>query len=58
MTWLFCAIKRFLQSDEGPTAVEYAVLLSFILIVCILAIGHVGKATSATYQSAANSIAS
>src|ERR1044071_5706996 len=31
-------IKRFLVSEDGPTAVEYAVMLALIFIVCLVAI--------------------
>ena len=31
-------IKRFLVSEDGPTAVEYAVMLALIVIVCLTAI--------------------
>ena len=36
-------VKRFLKSEDGPTAVEYAVLLSLIIVVCIPAIGQLGE---------------
>jgi pilus assembly protein Flp/PilA len=35
-------IKHFLWSDDGPTAVEYAVMLAMILLSIIAAIGSVG----------------
>ena len=28
-------VQRFLKSEDGPTAVEYAVMLALIVIVCI-----------------------
>jgi pilus assembly protein Flp/PilA len=34
---------RFLRKDDGPTAVEYAVMLSLIIVVCIAAITTLGK---------------
>jgi pilus assembly protein Flp/PilA len=34
---------RFLKSDDGPTAVEYAVMLSLIVVVCIASITTLGK---------------
>jgi pilus assembly protein Flp/PilA len=39
---LLSSIKTFLVSDDGPTAVEYAVMLALIVIVCISAIWSVG----------------
>jgi pilus assembly protein Flp/PilA len=36
------SVKRFLVSDDGPTAVEYAVMLALIVVVCLTAIQAVG----------------
>ena len=33
---------RFLKSEDGPTAVEYAVMLALIVVVCIAAITSLG----------------
>ena len=35
-------LRRFLKSEDGPTAVEYAVMLSLIVVVCLSAIGTIG----------------
>ena len=43
-------IKRFLVSEDGPTAVEYAVMLSLIVIVCITAITAVGTNAEARFN--------
>lgn len=37
------AVGRFLRNDDGPTAVEYAVMLALIVVVCIAAISTLGK---------------
>ena len=34
---------EFLRKEDGPTAVEYAVMLALIVVVCIAAITQVGK---------------
>lgn len=44
------SIKRFLVSEDGPTAVEYAVMLALIIIVCLTAIQAVGTQTEQTFQ--------
>jgi len=31
-------VKQFLVSEDGPTAVEYAVMLALIVVVCLGAI--------------------
>ncbi len=35
-------VKRFLKSEDGPTATEYAVMLALIIIVALAAIGTLG----------------
>ncbi len=49
-------VQRFLVSEDGPTAVEYAVMLALIIIVCLTAISAVGTRTSATFNKIANSL--
>ena len=46
-------VKTFLKSEDGPTAVEYAVMLALIVIVCLTAI----KAIGANASNALNDIA-
>jgi pilus assembly protein Flp/PilA len=50
-------IQRFLKSENGPTAVEYAVMLALIIVVCLVAISSVGTKASTTFSNVANSIA-
>jgi pilus assembly protein Flp/PilA len=37
------SLKHFLVSEDGPTAVEYAVMLALIVVVCLTAIQAVGN---------------
>lgn len=37
------SIVRFLKSEDGPTAVEYAVMLALIIVVCLAAVSVVGS---------------
>jgi pilus assembly protein Flp/PilA len=46
-------VQRFLRSEDGPTAVEYAVMLALIIIVCLAAIQAIGTNANATFQSVA-----
>ena len=39
----------FLKEEDGPTAVEYAVMLALIVVVCLTAITSVGTAASAKF---------
>ena len=42
-------ILRFLKSEDGPTAVEYAVMLALIVVFCISSIQLFGNNTAATF---------
>jgi pilus assembly protein Flp/PilA len=44
-------VQQFLVSEDGPTAVEYAVMLALIVIVCLTAIRSVGTNASATFDN-------
>jgi pilus assembly protein Flp/PilA len=50
------SVRRFLRSEDGPTAVEYAVMLALIVIVCLTAIGSIGTNAKTTFTNVANSI--
>ncbi len=41
----------FLKGEDGPTAVEYAVMLALIIVVLIAAIGTIGNQTSDMYNN-------
>ena len=51
-------VQRFLVSEDGPTAVEYAVMLALIVIVCLAAIQAIGNNSSAAFQEVATQIGS
>ena len=36
-------LVRFVKQEDGPTALEYAVMLALIIVVCLAAIGTVGS---------------
>ena len=44
---------QFVQSEDGPTAVEYAVMLALIVVVCIGAITTLGKNANNTFSNVA-----
>ena len=46
-------LKRFLTAEDGPTAVEYAVMLALIIVVCIGAITTLGGNSSKTFSNVA-----
>ena len=49
-------VQRFLKSEDGPTAVEYAVMLALIVIVCLTAIRSIGTNANTTFESVANEL--
>ncbi|REK10807.1 MAG: Flp family type IVb pilin [Planctomycetota bacterium] len=51
-------IRHFIVSEDGPTAVEYAVMLALIIIVCLTAINSLGSNANTTFNNVANSIGS
>jgi pilus assembly protein Flp/PilA len=50
-------LKRFLTSEDGPTAVEYAVMLALIIIVCLISIQALGSKTNTTFTNVSASLA-
>jgi len=46
-------VQRFLKSEDGPTAVEYAVMLALIIAVCLGAIAAIGTNANATFNNVA-----
>jgi pilus assembly protein Flp/PilA len=45
--------RQFLVSEDGPTAVEYAVMLALIIVLCLTAIQAICTNANATFQSVA-----
>ena len=54
----FSCIRRFLASEAGPTAVEYATALSLIVVLCLPTIMAVGKNANSAFAKTASSIPS
>ena len=54
-TW-FASLQRFLVEEDGPTAVEYAVMLALIIVVCIAAISLLGRNANSTFTTVGNAI--
>jgi pilus assembly protein Flp/PilA len=57
MKSLALKMRQFLVSEDGPTAVEYAVMLALIIIVCLTAISSIGTNASTTFNNVSKSIA-
>ena len=50
------AVRHFLIEEEGPTSVEYAIMLAMIIGVCIVAVVYLAGRTGDSFDSSAGSI--
>jgi pilus assembly protein Flp/PilA len=50
------SLVSFLKKEDGPTAVEYAVMLSLIIVVCIAAITTLGQNANAAFSAVGSTI--
>ncbi len=50
-------VLDFLKEEDGPTAVEYAVMLALIVVVCLAAIGTLGTNANAKFEEVGAAIA-
>jgi len=58
MRFLAEKVRRFLVSEDGPTAVEYAIMLALIIIVCLTAINALGTSASTSFSNVTASMPS
>ncbi len=49
-------VQRFLKSEDGPTAVEYAIMLALIVIVCLTAIQAIGQNANTAFNTISTEI--
>jgi pilus assembly protein Flp/PilA len=49
-------LVSFLKAEDGPTAVEYAVMLALIIVVCIAAITTLGTNANPTFSLVGSAI--
>jgi pilus assembly protein Flp/PilA len=49
-------IVRFVASEDGPTAIEYAMMAALIGAACVLAVDAVGSKLSSSFTNSSNSI--
>ena len=50
------ALVNFLKREDGPTAVEYAVMLALIIVVCIAAISVLGSSANGTFTEVGSAV--
>jgi pilus assembly protein Flp/PilA len=48
---LMSHVRQFISSEDGPTAVEYAVMLALILVACITIVQSLGTSVSGTFST-------
>ena len=53
---LYQAFVDFLKREDGPTAVEYAVMLALIVVVCLGTITTIGTSANATFNTISNAL--
>ncbi len=51
-------VRSLILRDEGPTAVEYAVMLALIVVVCLATITTIGTRANGTFNAVANKLPS
>ena len=56
MNGVFSKVRRFLVSEDGPTAVEYAVMLALIVVACIAILQSLGGSVSSTFTSVQSAV--
>ncbi len=57
MQRLFQKALDFIQNEDGPTAVEYALMLSLIIVVCIAAVTSLGSNANNTFKTVGTKLA-
>jgi pilus assembly protein Flp/PilA len=50
------SVKKFLVSEDGPTAVEYAVMMALIIVVCITTITAIGNNANTKFTAVKNAL--
>ena len=50
-------VKKFLAEEDGPTAIEYMVMVSIVVLFCLMAINAVGNVTQSSFTSSSQAIA-
>ena len=58
MTSILKGVRQFVVSEDGPTAVEYAVMLALILVACITIVTNLGTTVSGTFSKVNSTLSS
>ncbi len=58
MNLVLNSVRKFIVSEDGPTAVEYAVMLALILVACITIVTSLGTTVSGTFSKVNSTLSS
>jgi pilus assembly protein Flp/PilA len=58
MSSLLTTVSRFVTNEDGPTAVEYAVMLALILVGCITVVTNLGTTVSSAFNQVNTTLSS
>jgi pilus assembly protein Flp/PilA len=58
MANIVASFRRFVVSEDGPTAVEYAVMLALIILACVTIVSTLGTKVSTTFNSVNSNLGS
>ena len=56
MNALLKRARHLLVSEDGPTAVDYAVMLALIVVVCLTTITAIGTNANLTFNAISNAL--
>jgi pilus assembly protein Flp/PilA len=56
MSSMLKSLVHFIKTEDGPTAVEYAVMLALIIVVCITAITTLGSNANGTFTTVGSAV--
>ena len=56
MRGVISRVHRFLASEDGPTAVEYAVLIGLIVVTIVGAVSSLAQSISGTFSSVSSTL--
>jgi pilus assembly protein Flp/PilA len=56
MKTLLKKLLRLIRDEAGPTAVEYAMLLMLLILVCLTGITAIGQLTATRFERSSTSI--
>jgi pilus assembly protein Flp/PilA len=56
MDRLISKVRHFVVSEDGPTAVEYAVMLGLIVVAIVVVVGNLAKQVSGTFSTVSSTL--